>query len=97
MRRTLPYTSQSALAAFIKYAQEYDITDLNTSRASVYRSREAALEHTEYGPLLISAPMVPCPGKADGTLHMVNPFAYLQLAFKHPGGFHDMVKNALQN
>ncbi len=96
LRHALPHMSNSALAAFVRFAKEHDISDLGTSRAFYWESRDQALPYNEYGSMLFKASLTTKPGRANKDMFMINPFAMLQAAFSERGGFSELLSNMLR-
>ena len=96
LRHALPHMSHSALAAFVRFAKEHDVSDLGTSRAFYWESRDQALPYNEYGSMLFKASLTAKPGRANKDMFMINPFAMLQAAFSERGGFSELLSNMLR-
>ena len=89
MRRKIPHVSNSAMAAFIKYAQENDLSTHVANKRSLKRDRDMCLEDTPFGPMLITVPLASkSPPRSIGMV-MVNPMSFLYTAVNQPGGFSD--------
>ncbi len=96
LRHALPHMSHSALAAFVMFAKEHDVSDLGTSRAFYWDSRDQALPYNEYGSILFKVSLTAKPGHANKDMFMINPFAMLQAAFSERGGFSELLSNMLR-
>ena len=87
MRHALPHMSHNALAAFVKFSKENDISDLGTS-AFFYRDAvERDLPISAFGDALTTATLVSVPPHANTNAVLVNPFTTLDIAFRQGGGF----------
>ena len=95
-RMSLPHMSQSAFVAVMKFAQHNNVDDMPSSRAAYSLAMESCFEDTPYGPLIVTVPLISKPPNANREMVVVNPFAYLHVAFKKPGGFFDMFSEKLK-
>ena len=87
LRRAMPHMSQSAMAALVKFAKANDLSDIGSSRASFQRARDACLEDTPFAPQIITCTLFGDPPFANKDILIVNPAAYLYLAYTKGGGF----------
>ena len=97
LRRSLPHMSQSALAAMVKYAKEHGVDDLPDTRVGWFNARNISLGDTPYGPMILEVVLTAIPPYANRTMLVINPFAYLHVAYMQAGSFHKMLAEKLKN
>ena len=95
-KRSLPHMSQSAFTGFVKYVKEHDISLLAQRRHTLSEARDASLEATPYGPMMVSSALFGTPPHPNRELWMINPFAYLYLCYKRGGGFYETTRKHLE-
>ena len=96
IRHKLPHMSASAFSAFVKLAQQTDLSDVASSRGATWAAKFIASRDIPFGPILWQVPLQPKPPHRNYNMVVVNPFAYLYNAFKANGGFHRMMTQRLQ-
>ena len=85
-RRELPHMSWNAFSAVIKYSKDHDLSALSYNRSRFREFRDDALAHTPYGPVLVQVTLTSKVPYKNRQLWVVNPFAYLYIAFNAGGG-----------
>ena len=97
LRRNLPHLSASAFSALLEYAKHNDVSELASSRTALARAKHVALDDTPYGPLLIVLELKANPPLVKPIdLVIVDPMAYLHIAFKATGGFSRLLSDMHQ-
>ena len=85
-KRSLPHMSNSAFVKVIKYVKENEFSQLATHTCTVRLARDASLEDTPYGPMLVTAQLFGTPPHPNREVWIVNPTTYLYSAYNNGGG-----------
>ena len=93
-KRLLPHCSQSAFVELVKLAKATDITQLPTTREQYRQDKIKSLPTTPYGPMLVTVTLKAVAPYANREMTVVNPLAFLHIAFNNGGGFFDFMKSA---
>ena len=97
VRRSLPHVSQSGLVAVVKHAKTHGLDELPTSRKGWFVARNVSLGDTPYGPMLVEVTLTAIPPHANRKMLVINPFAYLHVAYGQAGGFYNMVAKKMRD
>ena len=96
-KHSLPYMSNTAFAAVIKMSKETDLSKLGQDRKILYDARNASIpDDTPYGPGLLSLTLFGAPPHPNRQVWVVNPLAYLHLAYKSGGGLFNAINDCLR-
>ena len=77
--------SNSAFVKVIKYVKENEFSQLATHTCTVRLARDASLEDTPYGPMLVTAQLFGTPPHPKREVWIVNPTTYSYSAYKNGG------------
>ena len=96
IRYTLPYVSQSALAAIINWARVHDLPDVCSTR-EIRKARDDASANisTCYGPLLVEHDFAHADDDLFTKIELLNPFSMLFHMFETSKFFRDCMEHIL--
>ncbi len=96
LRHSIPHATCHAIAGFVKFAKERDVSDLSGNARFYQRARDAELPRTAFGEVLTTVQLACTDGADAKDVVLVNPAVPIDAATREPGGFSRLFASTLR-
>ena len=96
LRHSIPHATYQAIAGFVKFAKERDVSDLSGNARFYQRARDAELPRSAFGEVLTTVQLACIDGADAKDVVLVNPAVLIDAATREPGGFSRLFASTLR-